>query len=239
MRPKLFVGSSIEGLPVAYAVQQELDADAEITVWTQGVFELSKSSLESLVEVLEGYDYGVFVFRPDDVILMRGKEERTTRDNVVFELGLFIGALGRERTYLVVPRNSGGLHLPTDLLGMTPATFDPERQDGNLRAALGPACHTIREAMKKHGLAPTENRRESEQLPSVQYDENDIIAILASWVRSQTMISNSQVIYFADVDRDAGLPAGSAKKYLKITARRYGYTVDTEGKNTILFKDLF
>ena len=48
--PRLFIASSVEGLDVAYTLQQSLEHDVEGTVWNQGVFELSKTSIESLVE---------------------------------------------------------------------------------------------------------------------------------------------------------------------------------------------
>jgi len=38
-RPRIFVGSATESLDIAYAVQENLEHNAEITVWTQGIFE--------------------------------------------------------------------------------------------------------------------------------------------------------------------------------------------------------
>jgi len=72
MRHKLFIGSSVEGLPVAYAVQSNLEHGFEATVWTQGVFELSKVTLESLIEALDTFHFAVFVFTADDILILRG-----------------------------------------------------------------------------------------------------------------------------------------------------------------------
>jgi Predicted nucleotide-binding protein containing TIR-like domain len=151
VKPKVFVGSSVEGLKIAYAVQENLEHDAEVTVWPQGVFQLSDYPIESLTGAVNGSDFGVFVFSPDDVVRIRKKEHQAIRDNVIFELGLFIGRLGRERNFIVIPRGVDKLHIPTDLLGMTPGTFDANRQDGNLVAALGPTCNRIREAIRQRG----------------------------------------------------------------------------------------
>lgn len=150
MRPALFVGSSSESLDVAYAAQKNLEDVAEVVVWTQGIFKLTKSHLESLLDALEDTEFGLFIFRPDDVIRIRGTEMLTARDNVVFELGLFIGRLGRDRSFILMPKGSADFHLPTDLLGISTATFQPPSRSDRLQAALGPACHDIRAAVRKH-----------------------------------------------------------------------------------------
>ena len=94
---------------------QRLNTDAEVTVWLQGVFHLSSYPIESLIEALTGSDFGVFVFSPDDVVLMRKKEQQAVRDNVIFELGLFVGRLGRERNFIVMaPGDGQNLQHPID-----------------------------------------------------------------------------------------------------------------------------
>lgn len=142
MKPKIFIGSSVEGLSVAYSIQQNLTHDADVTVWDQGVFELSKTTIESLLEVLEKSDFGIFVFTPDDISVTRQKNKNVVRDNVIFEFGLFIGKLARERVFFVTPSGSD-VHLPTDLVGITPGKYDPNREDKSLQAATGPVCHQI------------------------------------------------------------------------------------------------
>ncbi len=148
-QPRLFVGSSTEGLSIAYAVQENLEFDAETTVWKQGVFKPTRQTLADLVAAMQTTDFAAFVFNADDVLNMRGKDYPVTRDNVVFELGLFIGHLGADRCFLIQARGLDPLHLPSDLLGLTALTFEPERSDGNLVAALGTACNQIRRSMRE------------------------------------------------------------------------------------------
>lgn len=141
LRPAIFIGSSSEGLKIAKGIQAELSPVAEVTVWSQGVFQPTYGYLESLTKALEAADFAVLVLTPDDFTESRGDSAPSPRDNVVFELGLFLGRLGRERTFFVYD-NSQPLKLPSDLLGIAAATFGP-RNDGNIQAAVGPACNTI------------------------------------------------------------------------------------------------
>lgn len=147
--PALFIGSSVEGLDAAYGIQQVLEYDTEPTVWSQGIFRPSQAVLSELVKCLPTFEFAVFVFSPDDTVKLRGAEFSAVRDNVIFELGLFMGALGPERCFYLVPRNAMALHLPSDLAGITPLTYNAARTDCNLLAALGPACNEIRKAIRR------------------------------------------------------------------------------------------
>ena len=148
-RPSMFIGSSVEGLAVAEAIQVNLDYDCETTIWSQGVFGLSKGTLESLVERLSDFDFAALVLTPDDLTLSRDLVEPSARDNVLLELGMFIGAIGRERTFAVYDRGAG-LKLPSDLAGVTPATYQ-RHNDGNLQASLGAASTLIKGTIQRLG----------------------------------------------------------------------------------------
>jgi hypothetical protein len=152
LKPSLFVGSSTEGLEFASAIRYLLDVDAEVTLWNDGIFSLGATLIESLVGAVQRYDFAALVLTPDDLLLNRETEIMGPRDNVIFELGLFMGRLGRERTFIIRPRNAG-LKIPTDLAGVLTATYEWPRSDGNHRSAVGPACDRIREQMRNLGLS--------------------------------------------------------------------------------------
>lgn len=148
-RPRIFIGSSSEGLEVAENIQVNLDDDCEVTVWKQGHFGLGSSTLESLVTKLDQFDFAVLVLTPDDLIETRGESLFSPRDNVVFELGLFMGHLGRERTIVIFDRTAD-LKLPSDLAGVTSATYQPH-SSGNLEAALGAPCTRLKKHIRQLG----------------------------------------------------------------------------------------
>jgi hypothetical protein len=63
--------------------------------------------------------------------------------------------LGRERTFIIMSKDSMDLHLPSDLLGIHTATFVTPENPKLLVAALGAACNKVRRAIQ---LATTSNR---------------------------------------------------------------------------------
>jgi len=149
-KPKVFIGSSIENSNIADSIHQNIEKDSDVESWKNDFFELSKPTIDSF-EKIGKFDFGIFIFSPDDIGIIRNKKKQIVRDNVVFELGLFIGRLGKERTFIVAPEGLKNLHLPSDLLGITIATFDPKRLEENPSAALVSACNKIKFSMKKLG----------------------------------------------------------------------------------------
>ena len=140
-RPSVFIGSTKERLDVAQAIESNLQYAADVTLWTL-VFELSRGYLESLVETARQFDFAVLALTADDLVQSRGQTVLGPRDNVLFELGLFTGLLGRERTFILEDR-SQSLKIPTDLFGVTMASYDGSRADKNFEAAVSPACTQV------------------------------------------------------------------------------------------------
>ena len=118
MRPSIFVGSSSEGLPLATEIKRHLTSVGSVDVWNRDVFRLGAGFLEALFAKLRSADFAILVCTPDDDAVIRDKPTKSMRDNVLFELGLFMGGLGRSRAYGVIYRPEE-LKIPSDLDGIT------------------------------------------------------------------------------------------------------------------------
>ncbi|MBD2752637.1 TIR domain-containing protein [Spirosoma validum] len=149
-QPSVFIGSSSEGLDVARNIKAQLKNEAEITIWQEGVFGLNSSYLESLANALENFDFAILVLTPDDMVESRNQSAQSPRDNVLFECGLFMGKLGRSRTFIVYDSDKP-IKIPSDLAGISLATYQGQRRDNNLMAAVGEACDPIRTQITKLG----------------------------------------------------------------------------------------
>jgi predicted nucleotide-binding protein len=150
--PVMFIGSSVEGLAVAKQIKVGLDhEDVQCRVWTNGIFGPSRYPMEDLLSEVQDADFAVFVFGPDDKIASRNKTYVVPRDNVIFEMGLFLGRLGRERVFVVQER-SKDLKIPSDLTGVTPMTY---KVFGGAKwpVILGTICTSLSEQVKLRGPA--------------------------------------------------------------------------------------
>jgi CRP/FNR family cyclic AMP-dependent transcriptional regulator len=149
-RPVVFLISSKEALPLAYEIQGLLQHDALIRVWTNDVFRVSQYPIESLEEALAEADFAIAIAQPDDVVTSRTATQGAPRDNVIFELGFFMGHLGRTRTMLLEPAGTDQ-KLPSDMKGLMSVHY----KTGSTKdqsALLSPACTEIRKHIQKHGV---------------------------------------------------------------------------------------
>jgi hypothetical protein len=189
----------MEGLGVASTLQVLLDYDAEVEIWNQGTFEPGGTTLESLVRSARTFDFAVLIVTPDDTIQSRGGTRNITRDNVLFELGLFMGALGKERVYMLYDRNNRP-DLPSDLAGVTPVTYSLHR-NGNLRASLGAASTQLKEVFKRLGLRQAQTTEDELSQPSPTASD-----------RSPTGVDADQLLQQLEPKQDRKLPAKASSR---------------------------
>src|SRR5512138_2145902 len=123
-KPRIFLGSSGKQARLLQAIARGIEDVADVEPWTT-TFNPGRSTLERLVELTMEVDFAAFVFAQDDWTTTDAITSgvASPRDNVVFEAGLFGGALGIRRTFIL---HAKGSKLPTDLLGLTAVRYDPE-----------------------------------------------------------------------------------------------------------------
>jgi hypothetical protein len=127
MRPRIFIGSSGQQQKLLQALTRGLEDIADVEPWTS-VFNPGVSTLDRLVELTHEVDFAAFIFAQDDwtstgSAAQTASAEAAPRDNVVYEAGLFGGAIGIRRTFIL---HANGAKLPTDLLGLTSIRYRPD-----------------------------------------------------------------------------------------------------------------
>ena len=154
VKPELFIASSAESVPVAHQLQSALQHYFTAIPWSAGVVRPSQSPIQSLEKELSKAKYAVFVFGKEDTVISRGKKQESVRDNVLIELGLFIGRLGSRRCFIVIPKNRRKLKIPSDLEGYLPIAYDDELFAKAPEAAAILVATDIRNALRDIGAEP-------------------------------------------------------------------------------------
>lgn len=132
-KPRIFLGSSGKQEKLLQALTRGLEDVARVEPWTTS-FNPGTTTLERLLELAHQVDFAAFVFAQDDWTSAGAASESgqaAPRDNVVFEAGLFGGALGMRRTFIV---HANGSKLPTDLLGFTCVRYGDAATPAEIRA---------------------------------------------------------------------------------------------------------
>ena len=147
---RIFIVCSTEALPIAAAIQNAFASDPLTTVvWTDGVFRATNYPLEILEAKVDDSDFAIAIAHADDLSANRGTTWPRPRDNVFFELGLFMGRLGRSRAILMEPR-ADKTGLPSDFAGVTTITYGFEN-GADMATQLAPACNQLREHINALG----------------------------------------------------------------------------------------
>lgn len=149
-RVRVFIICSVEALPVARLIHSGLQHDPfDVIIWSEGVFKATNYTLESLEDEVDQADFAIAVAHSDDIAEIREVEWPVPRDNVIFELGLFMGRLGRSRAILMEPREEK-VKLPSDFAGLT--TIGYRYAPGKDEAShIAPAVNALRTHIQAMG----------------------------------------------------------------------------------------
>lgn len=143
--PHVFVGSSSEQYAVADALAKGVASPTvDVATWKMGVFGPSGYTMDSLEAEAGRSDFAILVLGADDRVRSRKRRSFAPRDNVILELGLFIGHCGRERVFLLTPSGLD-VKIPTDMLGISALRFAPaaRRTPLDVKDAVGELAQTI------------------------------------------------------------------------------------------------
>lgn len=199
--PRIFIASASEGLDVARQAQRSLQArlrgHAEVVLWPEA-FDLSATYIESLERALTEFDFALLVASGADRTRSRGREAASPRDNVVFEAGLFMGRLGRNRCFVLKPA-APALRLPSDLTGVACAGYAvPDSAEG-WPAALAPACERIAGQVRALGLR---RRLSLDALATQEAIHLFVQRIAGAWWERITALEDSSVLSFFTLEPD-------------------------------------
>lgn len=143
--PKIFIASSSEGKDAIEAIKTQFaGSNTEIISWTKrGLFEPSTHAIETLEKNVCDVDFAIIIIGPDDVVKSRGKKTDAPRDNIIFETGLFMGALGRRRVFMIESTNTQ-IKIPSDLNSLTSLRYRNAKE-------LNEICTQIKELIIRDG----------------------------------------------------------------------------------------
>jgi hypothetical protein len=208
VKPSIFIGSSSEQLEVVKEMELHLSKFAEVTCW-DGIFNPGQTFLTDLSRSKDQYDFAIFIITPDDTLVSRGAEYLSTRDNVIFEMGLFIGSIGFERVYCVRDQNIKGKIL-SDYHGVTFISYNGNRADKNLSQALSPACTQIKKVIESIGIR---NQNISDK-GTHESNQNDIIGLM----RVYDTYDEAE----KDIINDLKTTQGPVRLFVQIASKSFG-----------------
>ena len=142
LKPKIFIGSSKAGLSVAEKVRVNLSGIGDCFLWQDpNMWEPNKSTFDNLLKMASYFDFGIFVATADDLTLTNDKIVIEPRDNVILEMALFLGAMGRHKSFMLVENE---IKLPSDFNGIYMPRFNAS-DDVSIKSACDEYIEKINE----------------------------------------------------------------------------------------------
>lgn len=135
-KKRIFIGSSSEELELANKAKEILNQEFDVTIWNDNVwetsvFKINSNFLNSLLKASLQFDFGILLGTTDDKVIHRDKVVLQPRDNILFELGLFIGRLGLSKSAFVIDKDISVL---SDMTGISLVEFEKHNQDSFIKA---------------------------------------------------------------------------------------------------------
>lgn len=121
---KIFFGSSTAAIDEMYNVSKIVGKleGYKTKIW-ENCFGLAGRTVDSLIKVAKEVDGAIFIFSDDDEMLADDSKKNIVRDNVLFEYGLFMGLLGKEKVTFMRKEK---VKVPSDLNGITYGNLDDD-----------------------------------------------------------------------------------------------------------------
>ena len=155
MDPRLFIGSSKEGMKYAKIIEEQLKDIVRSVKWfDENVFKPNRGTLDDLIKQAKLSDFALLIATKDDVTINieRDSKRETPRDNVIFEFGLFLGATSIDRAFLFTQKKAD---LPSDFNGVSVFTFDEDANPGeyeHIDSVISRLARSIESAKNQSGL---------------------------------------------------------------------------------------
>ena len=139
MNSKVFIGCSASQVAIAKAVEKCLKKSYQCVIWNEGADSLDGPNVEALLGHLGNHDFAIFVLAPEDIRYdEKGREHYAVTDNVLFEFGLFMGNLGKRRTFIVMPGHKRvAFKMPSKILGRNYVEYDTEDKIDSVCKTIG------------------------------------------------------------------------------------------------------
>jgi Predicted nucleotide-binding protein containing TIR-like domain len=241
MKKRLFIGSSVEELPLANIAKDLLEEWFDVIIWDDTIWEkstvkLNQNILSGLLKASLQFDFGILLGTEDDKVVVRGEEKLQPRDNILFELGLFMGRLGVEKCAFVIDKS---IKVLTDFSGIKLARFDKQDPKSFKKAIL-----QVKELFG-HSSNTEVNFFPSATLAAV-YFENFIVPICETILKNKGFVSQGvhyeichlKIIVPNNIDKDVNRQFETLKKIISTATEVFEYdgrprniSVDIKSKN--------
>ncbi|MEX1027002.1 MAG: TIR domain-containing protein [Candidatus Paceibacterota bacterium] len=220
--PKMFIGSSSEALKqkIPHLFRDYLDEYVDGYIWDAlPEFNIANTTMDALCTAANEYDFALLILTADDKVRSRGKEHIVPRDNVLLELGLFLGAIGADRTFVSVESNQKGIKLPSDIGSGSKAPRFSLSNEAAKNTSIRKACHGFGKKITKEGRRQIELKLAKKWRYSETDGSFDIRVSAAQLERYRATIGSRELAIVARIwdeevedEQDTRIVVGNTKR---------------------------